>query len=100
MTNEEVALVLEELAVMLRAKRELPFKIRAYQKAASAIRELPVPIEEFRHEHDLREIPYVGAAIAKKVNDLLDTGSFDLLDRLRAEQREGLLEQGGQDSAG
>ncbi|HEX9015557.1 MAG TPA: hypothetical protein VF960_06065 [Chloroflexota bacterium] len=82
MTNEEVAAVFEELAVKLREKKELPFKIRAYQKAATAIRELPVPVEQFRREHDLREIPGVGDAIAKKINELLDTGTFPLLQRL------------------
>lgn len=88
MTNEEVAAVFEELAAMLKAKKELPFKIRAYQKAATAIRELPVPVEQYRREHDLREIPGVGEAIAKKVNDLLDTGSFPLIQRLREERDE------------
>lgn len=89
MTNEEVALVFEELAEMLRAKRELPFKIRAYRNAAAAIRALPVPVEEYRRAHDLREIPGVGDAIARKVSELLDTGSFPLLERLRAEREGG-----------
>lgn len=93
MTNEEVALVFEELAAMLRAKKELPFKYRAYEKAAATFRALPVPIEEYRRTHDLREIPGVGEAIAKKVNELLDTGTFPLLERLRAE-RSGATETG------
>ena len=96
MTNEEVAAVFDELAGMLRAKKELPFKYRAYEKAAAAFRALPVPIEQFRREHDLREIPGVGEAIAKKVNDLLDTGSFPLLDRLRAELRAEAQVQSGE----
>ncbi len=87
MTNEEVAQVFEELAAMLRAKKELPFKYRAYAKAAMTFRELPIPIEEYRRTHDLREIPGVGEAIAKKANDLLDTGTFPLLERLRAERQ-------------
>lgn len=85
MTNEEVAQTFEELAAMLRARKELPFKIRAYDRAAASIRALPVPIEQYRREHDLMEIPGVGEAIAKKIADLLDTGSFKLLDELRRE---------------
>ena len=84
MTNLEVAQVLEELADLLAAKRELPFKIRAYRKAAASVRELEIPLEQFRRERDLREIPGVGDAIARKISDLLDTGSFKLLDELRA----------------
>ena len=89
MTNEEVAATFEELAYLLQARKELPFKYRAYRKAAMAIRDLPIPIEQYRREHDLREIPGIGEAIAKKVNDLLDTGSFRLLDELRAASRVG-----------
>lgn len=87
MTNEEVAATLEELASLLEARRELIFKVRAYRKAAAAIRELGVPLEQYRHERDLKGIPGVGEAIARKVADLLDTGSFKLLDELRAGTR-------------
>ncbi len=83
MTNEEVAVVFDEVADRLEARKELIFKIRAYRKAAAAIRVLGAPVEEYRREHDLKEIPGVGDAIAKKVADLLDTGSFKLLDELR-----------------
>jgi DNA polymerase (family 10) len=83
MTNEEVAAVFDELADRLQARKELIFKIRAYRKAAFALRELPVPVEQYRREHDLQEIPGIGEAIAKKIADLLDTGSFKLLDELR-----------------
>ena len=85
MTNEEVASTLDELADLLQARGEIVFKVRSYRKAASAIRQLPQPVEEYRKAHDLREIPGVGEAIAKKVNDLLDTGSFRLLDEVRGE---------------
>ncbi len=82
-TNEEVATIFDELADRLRARKELIFKIRAYQKSATAIRELPVPVEQYRRDGHLRDIPGVGEAIAKKIADLLDTGSFKLLDELR-----------------
>lgn len=85
-TNQEVAEVFDELADLLVARKELPFKIRAYRKAAASIRQLETPLEEFRREHDLREIPGVGDAIAKKISDLLDTGSFRLLEELRRER--------------
>jgi DNA polymerase (family 10) len=87
-TNEEVATIFEELADRLQAKKELPFKFRAYRKAATAIRGLQMPVDQYRREHDLRELPGVGDAIAKKIHDLLDTGTFRLLDELRAEHAE------------
>lgn len=83
MTNEEVARVFEELAEMLERRGELIFKTRAYRKAAAGIRQLDVPLEVYRRERDLKEIPGVGDAIARKISDLLDTGSFKLLEELR-----------------
>ena len=83
MSNEEVAQTLEELARLLEARKELIFKILSYRRAAAAIRVLDVPLVEYRKLHDLEDIAGVGEAIAKKVNELLDTGSLSLLDELR-----------------
>jgi DNA polymerase (family X) len=83
MSNEEVAQTLEELARLLEVRKELIFKILSYRRAASAIRDLDVPLDQFRQRHDLQDIPGVGEAISKKVNELLDTGSFRLLEELR-----------------
>lgn len=73
-TNEEVAQTLEELATALQARGELIFKIRAYRRAAEAIRALGVPLEEYRLGRDLKQIPGVGDAIAKKLSAMLEQG--------------------------
>ncbi len=73
-TNEEVAKALEELADHVQARGELIFKVRSYRRAAAAIRDLDIPLEEYVKQHRLREIPGVGEAIAKKVADMMRLG--------------------------
>jgi len=88
-TNEEIAQVFEDLASLLELKGELIFKVRAYQRAARSIEMFPEPIELLvrRGEAErLREVPGIGDAIARKIEELVTTG------RLRAleEAKEGL----------
>ncbi len=91
MRNTEVAAVLEEVADLLELKG-VAFKPNAYRKAAKNIRELKQELEEYRKKEDLRNIPGVGEAIAKKVEELLDTGKLKYLDELKEELPAGLLQ--------
>jgi len=90
MKNSEVAKVFEDIADFLELKGEIPFKIRAYQKAVRSIEHLPVELEQLMKEGRLREVPGVGEAIAKKITELLTTGSLEYYEKLRAEFPEGI----------
>jgi DNA polymerase (family 10) len=91
MKNSEVAKVFQDIADLLELKGENVFKIRAYQKAARAIehypRELKIMIDEVE---DLRSIPGVGEAIAKKAAELITTGKLDYYENLKAEFPQGI----------
>lgn len=91
MKNSEVAKVFQDIADLLELKGENVFKIRAYQKAARAIehypRELKVMIDE---GEDLRTIPGVGEAIAKKATELITTGKLGYYENLKAEFPQGI----------
>ncbi|MEE8419060.1 MAG: hypothetical protein V3S02_03000 [Dehalococcoidales bacterium] len=92
MNNSEIAENFDEIAGLLRAGRENVFKIRAYRTAAAVIRDLPEPVEQMVREERLREISGVGEAISKKINELVDTGQLEYLQRLRdglAEAKDG-----------
>jgi len=90
MKNSEVAKVFEDIADFLELKGEIPFKIRAYQKAVRSIEHLPVELEQLMKEGRLREVPGVGEAIAKKITELLTTGRLEYYEKLRAEFPEGI----------
>ena len=75
MRNADVARVMEEIGGLMRFRGDNPFKIRAYENAAQAIRELDEPLVTLLAEGRLRSIPGIGAAIEKKIADYARTGS-------------------------
>ena len=91
MKNADVAKVFQDIADLLEIKGENAFKIRAYQRAARAIEHSPRDIEQMvREGADLKAIPGVGDAIAKKTVELVTTGRLHYYDELRAEFPEGI----------
>lgn len=85
MTNAEISRIFLEIAELLRLKKDNIFKIRAYEKAARAIAELPVDVKQLVDEGKLKEIPGVGEAINKKIIELVNTGKLAFYERLKAE---------------
>jgi DNA polymerase (family X) len=88
MTNAEIAAVFEDIAGMLRLKKDNVFKVRAYRRVARAIAALDEPVERLAAEGRLKEIPGAGEAIIKKLAELVATGRLDYHERLKAELRE------------
>ena len=85
MKNTEIAAIFDDIAEMLKLKKDNIFKIRAYQKAARAIEALPVEVVQLVAENRLSEVPGVGEAIAKKITELVTTGELGYYERLKAE---------------
>jgi DNA polymerase (family 10) len=83
--NEAIARIFQDIANLLELKKENPFKIRAYRRAADTIEELDVELEQFMEEGRLREIPGIGMAISKKITELLTTGHLEFYERLCSE---------------
>lgn len=84
--NEEAAAALQEYAELFALTGGDAFRVRSYQKAAKAIAGFPDDIATA----DLRSVPGVGQAIAKKVAEFLERGSFRQLDDLRGRVPEGV----------
>jgi len=83
--NEEVALLLDNIAELLMLKNENPYRIRAYTTAAQNIRALDVDIEELARQGRLDEIPGVGKALAAKIEEYLQTGKLQYYEELKRE---------------
>lgn len=90
MRNLEVADLLDRLGEMVEANGEDRFKVIAYHRAAKSIRNMEESIEDLWKEKKLEEIRYVGAGIAKKIDEYLKTGKLRLLDDLRAKTPPGI----------
>jgi DNA polymerase (family X) len=85
MKNSEIIAVLNDIAYLLRCKKESIFKIRAYEKVANTIAVMTEDIEQLAREDRLREIPGVGEAIEKKITELVKTGKLEYYERLKSE---------------
>ncbi|WP_055482318.1 DNA polymerase/3'-5' exonuclease PolX [Sphaerimonospora mesophila] len=86
--NDDAAAALQEYAELFALSGGDAFRVRSYQKAAKSIAGFP---EDLR-QADIRKIPGVGEAIAKKVEEFLSRGSFRQLDELRGRVPEGVRE--------
>lgn len=85
LSNRDVTTALRLVADLLEIRGESVFKLAAYRRAAESIGQLTETLQSLRSRGELERIPGVGKAIAQKIEDLLDTGSFKLLDELTAE---------------
>jgi DNA polymerase (family 10) len=91
MKNQMVADILYQIADLLDIKGEIFFKTRAYRIAAQTIEVLDKDIEDISKEKRLQEIPGVGEALAKKINELVETGHLEYFEKLKKEIPEELL---------
>ena len=84
MRNKEVAQVLEEIGYRLEIDGKEPrFKIQAYARAARTIEGLAQAIEEIAANKKLEDIEGIGSSIAKKIEEILTTGTCKKLEELR-----------------
>ena len=92
MTKEQIAGVLERIAILLELKAENPFKIRAYTNAARAIETFGGNVSNFQDEEAVGKIPGIGKSIALKIKELAATGSLKYLEELSSEFPTGIME--------
>ena len=92
MDAKHVADILREIGEILGIKGENPFKTRAYENAARAIEGLGPGLDDAVQMGTLTEIPGIGEALAKKITELVTTGSLKYYEELRASIPDGLLD--------
>lgn len=93
MNNSEIVAVFTDIAYLLKCRKDNIFKIRAYERAAKSIEQLPVAVEQMVREGRLKEVPGVGEAINKKITELVTTGRLEYYEKLKAELAEVKSEQ-------
>jgi DNA polymerase (family X) len=88
MDNKAIAHRFARLAALMEVRGDDPFRLRSYRNASEAIEVWPTPLEQIAAEEGaagLQSIPGVGKAIAGKVLELLEKGTFDAWERITAE---------------
>ncbi len=92
MTREDLAEVLENIALLLELKGENPFKIRAYRTGAETVAQYPGDIVEKAKADELGGIKGIGEALRQKLHELASTGKLEYWETLRAEFPETIFE--------
>jgi DNA polymerase (family 10) len=95
LSNAEIADRLAGLAQLLSTRKENPYKIKAYQRAAAKIRTLSESIEELvNQDSDLTAYAGIGDAISHAVQEIVRTGTLGRLETLRSSASPELAELG------
>lgn len=92
MTRENLAEVLEEIALLLELKDENPFKVRAYRQGAEAVKNHEGDIVALAAENQLAGIKGIGEALRDKLHELATTGKLAFHENLKAEFPVGIFE--------
>lgn len=90
--NAELADIFANIARILKIKDENIFKIRAYERVATTLENLPMEAETLYRLGKLNEIPGVGEAIAQKIGELVETGRLEYYEKLKKSIPEGVFE--------
>lgn len=85
MTRDDLAGVLEEIALLLELKGENPFKVRAYRTGAETVRSHPSDIVALARDGELKGIKGIGDALQQKLHELASTGKLGFHENLKSE---------------
>ena len=92
-TNEDIKQVFEQIADILEIKGDNPYRIRAYRNAARIVGGLSQDLAELvRAGEDLTKLPGIGEGLAKKIKEIVETGSLGYLERIKKDVPPGLLD--------
>ena len=83
MEKEEIARILNEIALLLEFENENPFRVRAYRMAARSIFNYEGNLNALAAEGKLRSLYGVGVRITEKVSILLSTGRLPFYEELK-----------------
>jgi DNA polymerase (family X) len=90
--NAELADLLEVLADLLELDGADAFRLAAYRKAATRIREAAVPVAQLAVEGKATRLSGIGTTIENKIVEYVETGDLSALAKLRDRLPTGLVE--------
>ena len=81
--NAEVAEQLELLADLLEIEGEAAFRVLAYRRAATRVRDTGGPVAQLALDGKAKELPGIGATIQDKIVQIVDKGEIEALTKRR-----------------
>jgi len=90
MKNREIARMFDEIADIMEIRQDNIFKIRAYRRAALNLEGVNRDLAQMSHK-ELLEIPGVGADLAARIEEYLQTGTMAYYEQLKQEVPAGVF---------
>ena len=90
MDQRHISAIFDDIANLLELRRDDPFRIRAYRRAAQALLSVDESLQAVARRGALEAIPGIGKKLASEINELLDTGRLRYHDHLKSTVPEGL----------
>lgn len=86
LSNKTIANMLDSVAELLDAQNANPYRVQAYRNAATTLRRLKSHVGKILEKEGvpgLIQLPGIGRSIAHAIDQILQTGKLNLLERLR-----------------
>ena len=90
LTNRDIADTFATVADMLQIRGDVIHRVLSYRRAAETVRDLPRDLRAISAEGGLTDLPGIGATLAEKIDEMLQTGELEFYERLAAEIPPGL----------
>lgn len=90
--NADIAGLLTRIARFFTLRGDSTYRILAYEKAAQIIRDHPTSVAQLALSGGLRTLPGVGATIEETIREYVDTGNATLLQNLRGEYPDSIVD--------
>jgi DNA polymerase (family X) len=81
--NQRLAELFRSMADLLSAQRANPYRVRAYRRAADALLAIDEDVTALVERQGLEEIDGIGADLAKKIEEFLETGTIRAYEELK-----------------
>ena len=91
MSKLEIVAALQEIGLLLRVKAKDPFRSRAYSRAAQSIADFAGDLNALIAQKRLTELKGIGSSLASVIEDLHNTGTSSVLEKLKDELPPGAL---------
>jgi DNA polymerase (family 10) len=91
LSNGAIADALDELGDLYELDGAVVHRVLAYRNAAKAVRDAPLSVAQLTRDGAVTTLPGIGATLAQKITDLLDSGDIPAAIKLRERYPEGLL---------
>lgn len=81
--NQQLATIFRSMADLLSAQRANPYRVRAYRRAADALLAIEEDVATLVERQGLEEVDGIGADLAKKIEEFLETGTIRAYEELK-----------------